>query len=297
MQNNVIKHQAPIKNQESNVFGVKKRIVVFLTVIYSFIAVQAQGEIDFQPTVFYRNEWSIAAMLNSNGFGANYRYGKRIDAANKRLFEVDFAYMKDPKEKKSYGIQTSYSTPAKYVHGKKNLAFDFRFGYGKQHEIYRKHDLGGIAIRYFYNFGPSAVLLKPIYYDAAQAQSTNYELLPPDKFDPKWEAQNIFIVGRASFFKGFAEIRPIPGAFAKFGFNFDFGKQDRIIHALETGLIAEGFMKKIEILDFTYLGTEPRKVAQNQQFFLTLFVSYRFGRIVDPYEVKKKRERSREISY
>ena len=50
-------------------------------------------------------------------------------------------------------------------------------------------------------------------------------------------------------------------------------------------------------MDFTYLGPESRKVAQNQQFFLTLFVSYRFGRIVDPYEVKKKRERSREISY
>ena len=66
------------------------------------VAVYAQGEIDFQSRVFYRNEWSLAAMLNSNGFGANYRYGQRIDAANKRLYEVDFAYLKDPNEQKTF---------------------------------------------------------------------------------------------------------------------------------------------------------------------------------------------------
>lgn len=281
---------------------MKKRIIVFLTVIHGIIKVYAQGEIDLQSRVFYRNEWSIAAMLNSNGFGASYRYGQRMDAANKRLYEVDFAYMKDPKEQKIYGVLDLSN--ARFVYGKKNLAFDFRFGYGKQHEITRKYDLGGIAIRYFYNIGPSVVLLKPIYYDAGQYASvpgtpfSNWEPLPqPEKFDPGWESQNIYIASRASFFKGFGELGVVPGAFGKFGFNFDFSRQDRLVHALEAGIIAEGFLKKIEIMDFTYRGAEQRKVAKNQQLFLTLFVSYRFGRIVDPYEVKKRRERSREISY
>ena len=279
---------------------MKKRIVVFLTVIHCLIDVRAQGEIDFQSRVFYRNEWSVAAMLNSNGFGANYRYGKRINADNKRLYEVDFAYLKDPKEAKSYAL-VSYlaaATPSRYVHGKTNLAFDLRLGYGKQSEISRKFDLGGVAIRYFYNFGPSVVLLKPIYYNAIESGTDEWSRLPnPEKFNPGWEQRNIYILSRASFFKGFGEIRPIPGAFGKLGFNFDFGRQDRVVNALEAGIIAEGFIKKVEIMDFTYLDAEPRKIAQNQQFFLTLFVSYRFGRIVDPYEVKKKRERSREISY
>ena len=279
-----------------------KRIIVFFGLISCFSAVFAQGEIDLQPKVFYRNEWSIAAMFNSNGFGVNYRYGQRIDAANKRLFEVDFAYMKDPKEQKSYGINES---GAKYVEGKKNLAFNFRFGYGKQHELFRKHDLGGIAIRYFYNFGPSLVLLKPIYYDIGEwipiPQMPGYsqwEPFPPaKKYDSNWQSNNYHISNRASFFKGFDEIKPLPGAFAKFGFNFEFGKEDRIIHALEAGLIAEGFVKKLEIMDFTNPNVNLKKYAQNQQFFLTLFVSYRFGRIVDPYEIKKKKDRTREISY
>jgi len=272
---------------------VKKRIIVFLGVINSFSVVYAQGEIDIQPRVLYRNEWSVAAMLNSNGFGGNYRYGKRINADNKHLYEVDFAYMKDPKERKSY---SQSSTGARYVEGKTNLAFDLRFGYGRQHEIYRKHDLGGVAIRRFYNFGPSVVLLKPIYYEVADPEDR--WLIPrpdPEKYDAYW--QNVYILSRASFFKGFNEMRVLPGAFAKFGFNFEFGREDRIIHALEAGIIAEGFIKKVVIMDFSNPHISQNKVAKNQQFFLTIFLSYRFGRIVDPYEVKKKRERSREISY
>ncbi len=270
---------------------MKRQITVVFFVISYSLTVYAQGEIDLQPKVFYRNEWSVAVMINSNGWGGNYRYGKRLDAANKRLFEIDFAYIKHPKEARTYSPSGS-----KFVYGKKNLAFDFRFAYGKQHEMYRKHDVGGIAIRYFYNFGPSVALLKPVYYwmGIQDIVPGYFKKLPePEKFDPKSPET---IISRASFFKGFNELGVIPGAFVKFGFNFEYSKQDRIIHALEAGVICEGFVKKLEIMDFS---DPPRNfsVAKNQQFFLTLFVSYRFGRIVDPYEVKKKRERSKEISY
>ena len=275
---------------------MKKRISVFLGAIVYCSAINAQGEIDQQQKVFYRNEWSVAVMINSDGFGGNYRYGERINAADKRLYEIDFAYIKHPKEYKS---MTPTLTPIRYVEGKKNLAFDFRIGYGKQHEKFRKHDVGGIAIRYFYNFGPSIAVLKPIYYEIAELLSDmRFKTIPPSKkYDSSWASGNRYIVGRDSFFKGFSEIGVVPGLFAKFGCNFEFGTQDRIIHALEAGLIAEGFIKKIEIMDFSNKHPDQIKAAQNQQFFLTLFFTYRFGRIVDPYEVKKKRERSKEISY
>ena len=279
---------------------MNRRITVFFGAVSCFIAAYAQGEIDLQPKVFYRNEWSLAPMINSNGWGANYRFGEHLNAADKRLFEVDFAYMKNPKERKDY-VQ-GYSN-ARYVEGKKNLAFDFRFGYGKQHEMFRKHDVGGVAIRYFYNFGPSLVLLKPIYYVVGEFEYIygtdygNWKQFPAEKYNPEWMSKNLRILSRASFFKGFDEMGIVPGAFAKFGFNFEFGKEDRNIQALEAGVIAEGFVKKIEIMDFTYLGSEQRKIAQNRQVFLTIFISVRFGKIVDPYEMKKKRERSKEISY
>ncbi|MDR2038024.1 MAG: hypothetical protein LBQ60_08875 [Bacteroidales bacterium] len=279
---------------------MKKYFTVFICIINTSLAVLAQGEIDLQPKVFYRNEWSVAAMLNSNGFGANYRYGKRINARNKRLFEVDFAYMKHPKESKTYTPDGS-----RVVYGKTNLAFDFRFALGRQHEIFRKYDVGGIAIRYFYNYGPAVAMLKPIYYNVGEAVQVPGNppitvIMPlddPEIFDPTWYGNNIYVLSRSSFFKGFNKMEFVPGVFGKFGINFEYSKQDRIIHALEAGFIIEAFAKKVKILNLDDPPTYLDKVAKNQQFLFTLFVSYRFGRIVDPYEVKKKRERSKEISY
>ena len=268
-------------------------------VISSYTAVYAQGEIDHQQRVFFRNEWSVGLMINSNGFGGNYRYGQRINAADKRLYEIDFAYLRDPKEFRSYVVERNSN--ARYVEGKTNFAVNFRIGYGKQHERFRKHDRGGIAIRRFHNFGPSIAVLKPIYYNVGTSTMGRLPLDPlpdnPHRYSPMWNSSNIWVINRASFFKGFSEIGIVPGAFGKFGYNFEFGSHDRIIHALEAGLIAEGFLQRLQIMDFGNPDINHSRIAQNQQFFLTVFLSYRFGRIVDPYEVRKKRERSREISY
>jgi len=80
------------------------------------------------------------------------------------------------------------------------------------------------------------------------------------------------IYGRASFFKGFDEIKFVPGAYVKLGLNFEYSKIDRVIHALEVGVTFDTFIKKIPIM----------ASEDNKQFFFALFVSYRFGRIVDP---------------
>ena len=281
---------------------MKKHIFFFLGAISCYSTIYAQGEIDIQQRVFYRNEWSIAPMINSNGFGLNYRIGIHVDAANKRLFEADFAYFRDPKEQRSF-VDFRLQSNARYVEGKKNLPFNFRVGYGRQHERFRKHDVGGVAVRTFYNFGASLMLLKPIYYEIGQivpipgTDRGYWEAFPAAKYDPMWRANNVIIRERASFFRGFSEIRVVPGAFAKYGFNFEFGAQDRVIHALEVGLIGEAFLRRIDIMDFSNPNAGQSRVAQNRQFFLTVFLSYRFGRIVDPLEVRQRRERSREISY
>jgi len=58
-------------------------------------ALTAQGEIDEQQTKKYsfRNERSFALLLNSDGFGINYREAKwGSTTLNKRLLEVDFAH-------------------------------------------------------------------------------------------------------------------------------------------------------------------------------------------------------------
>ena len=54
----------------------------------------AQGEIDSQEKIFYRNEKVFGVSLNSNGYGLSYRYATRVNAYKHNLFEFEFAEIK-----------------------------------------------------------------------------------------------------------------------------------------------------------------------------------------------------------
>jgi hypothetical protein len=145
---------------------------------------------------------------------------------------------------------------------------------GRQHELYSKEDFGGIAIRYFYSAGPVFGLYKPIYYKVlypVPGGINEYEVRD-EKYDPNQIASPIDIYGRSSFTKGLKEIKAMPGLYGKFGFNFEYSKEDRAIHAIEVGGQVNGFLNEIPIMAIT----------DNKQIFFSLFVSYRFGMILDP---------------
>ena len=142
---------------------------------------------------------------------------------------------------------------------------------GFQHIIFKKIDQGGIAIRYIFSGGPSISLYKPIYYDVLYPISLYESEVRSEKFGVSiHNPQDIY--SSSSFFKGFDEIKIIPGAYGKAGINFEYSKLDRIIHAVEIGVTFDAFVKKIPIM----------ANENNLRFFPALFVSYRIGRIIDP---------------
>ena len=250
---------------------MKKLLITAFVVLYSAVSVYAQGEIDDQPVVFFRNERSFAALLNSDGIGLNYREGKRIDYLNKKFFEIDVGTLKHPKE---YKVSNPYTQgTGMFVFGKLNSVFFLRGGIGRQHEIYKKADLGGVAVRYFYSGGPVISLYKPIYYQVLYPipGSLYYYEIVEEKFDVSIHDPGD-IYSKASFTKGLKEASVLPGLYAKAGFNFEYSRQDKVIHAIELGAQINVFPKKIPIM------ASP----DNKFIFLSLFVSYRFGVIVDP---------------
>ncbi len=248
---------------------MKKLLSISLLILLTILTVKAQGELDEQQKVFYRNERTFSFSLNSNGYGIGYREGKRVDFLNKNIVEFELNVLKHPKEIK---LASPYlQSGSSFVFGKLNNTFSLRGGFGQQHEIFKKADLGGVSIRYFYIGGPSLVLSKPIYYNVIYAVGgITYEL--------RQETFNIDIhnpsdiYSRASFFKGIDETKVTPGLYAKGGFNFEYSKEDKIIHAIELGAILEGYAKKIPIM----------ASDDNNAIFLTLYVTYRMGIVIDP---------------
>jgi hypothetical protein len=251
--------------------GMKRLLIILLIFSGCAVIVYPQGEIDQQQKVFFRNERSFGFLLNTDGFGGSYRAAKRINYLNKRLLELDAGLLKNPKE---YRQRHPYVQGGAFVFGKLNSAFFLRGGYGRQHELYSKEDFGGIAIRYFYSAGPVLGLYKPVYYKVLYpipGTLNDYEVRE-EKYDPNAIASPIDIYGRASFTKGFKETRVMPGLYGKFGFNFEYSKEDRAIHAIEVGGQVNAFLNEIPIMAIT----------DNKQLFFSLFVSYRFGMILDP---------------
>lgn len=247
---------------------MKKLLIVAVIVLSGTRTLHAQGELNEEQKVFFRNEKSFAILLNTDGIGVSYRGAKRIDFRNKHLLEIDAGTLKDSKE---YKQPSPWQNGGSFIFGKLNSTFYIRAGMGHQHEIYKKADLGGIAIRYFYSAGPVLAIYKPIYYRVVYILSPTEAEVREEKFDASIAIpQDIY--GKASFTKGLDETKVMPGLYAKAGFNFEYSKEDKIIHAVELGGQLNAFPVKIPIM------ARP----DNKALFFSLFVSYRFGIILDP---------------
>jgi len=233
-------------------------------ILLSFIggSLLAQGELDTQDKIFWRNERSVGAMLNSDGMGLLYRELRQTEPAKRYFIEAGLSLIKHPKE-----IKISTYSSGTFEFGKLNSTWTLKAGIGYQHEIFGKRDLGGVSISWFAGAGPALTFAKPIYYEVINLAGD----IEVHKFDITIH-QTFDIIGRASFFKGFDELKLYPGAYAHAGFNFEFSKDDKLTHSVELGGSLSIFNKPIPIM-----ATED-----NKQFFPALFVSYRIGFILDP---------------
>jgi hypothetical protein len=253
-----------------------KTIIAISVLFFSGISyVLAQGEIDDQEKIFYRNERTFAGTISTNGFGGGFRYAKRLDGRKKTIYEIDLHYIKHEKE---YRITFSSTQQfgSSFVYGKQHSFFSLQGGIGLQKEIFRKEDKGSISIRYFYSFGLSVGFEKPIYYDVTVVDTnTGVGSQERIKFEP--EAHILEVEKKAPFYVGFDEIKIIPGAYGKFGLTFEFGKSDQVFNAIETGIALNAYIRKIQIMANEH----------NHWLYPAFFLSYRFGKVIDAQFINK----------
>ncbi len=242
--------------------------ILFLAGIIN-LSIFSQGEIDEQEKIFYRNEKTYAFTLSSNGFGTDFRYARRVDAFRKTVYEAGLNLVKHEKEIK-ISISNTQQIGNSFVYGKLNAFATLHGGIGLQKEIFRKVDKGGISIRYFYTFGPSIGILKPVYYDVSvyERNSQGIDVLVQKRM--KFES-HVYPERKAPFYVGFDEISFVPGAYGKIGATFEFSKSDAIFNAIETGITLDAFIKKIPIMANEH----------NHWIFPAFYLSYRFGRVIN----------------
>ncbi|NOZ46355.1 MAG: hypothetical protein GXO79_06195 [Chlorobi bacterium] len=254
-------------------------IILIISILYSS-ALFSQGDIENRETMFIDSR-TVGLHLSSNGYGGDFRYQKWLDSYKKRLYSIDIVTLKDPKEYKISNPRSIFQK--QFIFGKMNSVFNLRAGLGMQKKLFSKMDKGGIEINYFYQFGPNIAFLKPIYYIV-----TNYstQVSTYEKFDPINVHSLYDIDGKASFFKGINETTIRPGAFVKFGFNFEFSPNDKLVKYIEAGGTIDIFQKNIPIM----------AIEKTNFIFFSLFVYYRFGKNVN-VRVSKKYQKEHPEEY
>ncbi len=237
---------------------------LLLTTIIISIGLRAfsQGDVQDVDLKFNSNERSLGISFISNGLGLDYKIGRRIDGTKKLIFEFDANWFKHPKELKI----KPYDSGNRFVYGKTNIPYSFKVFFGRQKIIYEKLDKGSVTIQYFTLLGVGGVALKPIYYLVISEDSFTEQLFNIDEIHSYSQ-----IYGKASFLKGIDKTTFIPSASVKMGFNFDFAKSSQKIHALEAGIVLDAYLKQVPIM-----ATE-----KNEQFYFTIYVTYRFGKTVE----------------
>jgi hypothetical protein len=239
-------------------------IVSIFTGNYLF-AQSFQSSVDTAGSnVLLRKELSGGLVLHNQGMGFQFRIGKNITFFKSRIFEAEFVSMKHPKQIRV--INPYYFNARSYVYGKLNHVYMLRGSIGLKKLLNRKPYWGGVELRYVLNGGLSIAFAKPVYlyfWDAS------YTVITEERYDPDNEYHGSeYIYGRAPYTKGLGEISVYPGIFAKGGLNFEFGKNNAKIRALEAGAVVELFPIAIPIM------------AENppNNFFLTFFITFQLGK-------------------
>jgi hypothetical protein len=218
----------------------------------------AQGEIDEQIKSSVRNERTFHLMLSTNGWGGGFSYARMKTVFLKQIINFQLVGIHDPKE-----FVISNSNGDRYAYGKTNSFVCLRNQYGWQKQLFSKRDKGGVEIRYYYLTGINFGFLKPIYYINANNQTVKFDAI---------KTSSGYIVKKAPFYKGLDEIKIIPGINFTIGSSFEYSKQDRAVKAIESGLIFDLFPKKIDLMGNEF----------NKAWFLGFFISFRFGKIINP---------------
>ena len=228
----------------------------------------AQETIYEETRVPFRKEIYGGAMIHGDGWGLNFYHAKYRTAIDRRLLGIEIVGMKHPKEVKSFNPY--YEDSRGYFFGKTNALLIIRPTYGGKHQITDKIRRSGVEVNYVWGIGPSLGLVKPVYLQIGTPDQFPYENIVTERYDPAiHDVQNIY--GRASYINGFGEMALYPGAFGRFGLNFEYSGNTLGLKALEVGVSADVYAKKVPIM-------ADVEGVKNKQYFFELYLNLLFGK-------------------
>ncbi len=222
------------------------------------------------PSEKLTGTWAIGISTSTNSGiigGLSFRKYWLNEEKSQSFVQVDADIIKDYRE---FTSPYSYNGRS-YIEGKLNHLIVVRPEYGRRWTLLKKSAEGGPALKGILTTGPSIGFQKPYYVDISYTNSATAQTLTQavpyaktlDDSYPK-----AYIIGDASFLKGFSEAKPIPGWHLKSALNLELESFKQNHMSLELGFCLDYFTKPIEMLN----QTEGRNV------YTTGYLTFFFGK-------------------
>ena len=219
---------------------------------------------DEEGVLIYSKQSIFGLQLRTNGYGIFFEKGKMKSQRNTMVYSIEFNEIKHPKEDKLPNGTGGFSFGNPYVYGKINNFYQLQLGFGVQHILGQKGNKNGVAVSVVYKGGLSMGLLRP-YYIEIEENGANRTIKYSAETDSLFKFG--FIIGGGGLGKGWDEIKMKPGAFAKTGLRFDFGRFNEVVSGIEVGVSAEVYSSKIPIM----------LLQKEKQFYYQGHISIMFG--------------------
>ena len=241
--------------------------LIILTVsagcFFLFPAKEAVAQLQLDDN--YNREFSMGLMVHPKGAGLDFRYGRYLPSGRVEYLEFEVLNIRHPKEIRIYNTGITNSNP--YTFGKQNLVLAARLGYGNKFLLAEKKLKNTASISFNVAVGPTIAFLKPIYLDLLLTDVNNNDLIVSTKVTPEANINQNDIIGNSAIVKGMNEVTPRLGAFAKAGFNFDWGDFTDEIKAIEVGVYVDAFPQRLPIM----------LNVQNKYLFPSFYICAVFG--------------------
>ena len=222
-----------------------------------------------EGALIYQKQISQGIHFNTDGWSIFYEKGKYKTITTTNLWWIEVGEHRHPKEERTPTASSvqGFIILSNYVYGKQNNLYDVKLGFGQQKLIGGKGNKNGVAVSAIYGGGITAGLLKPYYLQIQNPSTQRQENIKYDNNDQLFLDPTV-ILGKGSFSKGFGEMQIVPGGHVKGALRFDYGRYNEVVSALEVGLKATYFSKKIPIM----------LLNDEKSLFFNAYISVTFGK-------------------
>jgi hypothetical protein len=213
------------------------------------------------------NKHSVGGIkLTTDGYGAFFEIGRSKSVKKAWLYQLEISERKHNKEEK---INNFSGFAAPFIYGKLNYFYPVKLGIQQQILLGNKSNKNGLSITGNFGGGISVGLLRPYVLEVeknGERAKVRYDS-PDSLLFVNAYTQTLAATG-PNIGDGWKNLKVTPGLYFKPSVRFDYGRMNELVSAIEVGINAEFYAKKIPQMLYN----------KERQFFFGAYFAMVFGR-------------------